>query len=341
MAQRGFFFQDDGGDRVYDAKEWSHVWRQLSRNGVTPGNGGQCQVVEASTLGMRVDVQTGSAWVEGRMIDIYQRHTLNIDSNSSGNPRIDRIIARLDESSRTLTLEVLKGTAASSPSPPALTRSGGTYELSLAQVYVADGATQITTSNITDERFDPTVCGLSIHPALSLSSGEWVEVASYVDDGTASAFDYTYTLPSEDAACFDEYRIVGYIDDVSGNAENDIGLQFNNDTGSNYYTVIFDDQGVRTISSTSPGNYILITELNPDWVGTFETWLTGRHKYGAANPRVSSIASSATVAEEKGLDGYYNQAVNKISAFRIVTEAAARGAIRIFGRNLWNTVYPN
>ena len=61
---------------------------------------------------------------------------------------------------RACSIYVKSGQASTSPTAPALTRTtGGTWELSLAQIYVAAGATSIAQSDITDERANTSVCG--------------------------------------------------------------------------------------------------------------------------------------------------------------------------------------
>jgi microcystin-dependent protein len=77
--------------------------------------------------------------------------TKTIDANSSGSLRIDRIILRnAVTGAKTITIEVLKGTPGAGA--PALTQTSTTYEVSLAQVSVANGVSQILNANITDER---------------------------------------------------------------------------------------------------------------------------------------------------------------------------------------------
>lgn len=77
-------------------------------------------------------------------------------------PRIDRIVVSWDTVDYAVKprIEVLKGTAASTPSAPALTNNGLLRQISLAQISVAAAASKIAASDITDERLDADVCGL-------------------------------------------------------------------------------------------------------------------------------------------------------------------------------------
>lgn len=126
-------------------------------NGVT-GNGENSLKVTAAG-GMKVSIAVGYAWIEGRFGQIEAAETLTLSTADSANPRIDRIVVRLDLSAASINLAVLKGTAAASPSAAALTRDGTVYELCLAEIAVAAGATSITNAVITDTRGDRSLCG--------------------------------------------------------------------------------------------------------------------------------------------------------------------------------------
>lgn len=77
-------------------------------------------------------------------------------------PRIDRIVVSWDtvDYAAKPRIEVLKGTAASTPAAPALTNNGLLRQISLAQISVAAAASKIAAGDITDERLDADVCGL-------------------------------------------------------------------------------------------------------------------------------------------------------------------------------------
>src|SRR5690606_31408882 len=74
-------------------------------------------------------------------------------ANSSGSPRIDLIVARLDRpSGYEVTEHVITGTPASSPTAPSPTRQitpSGVYDLPLAAVRVEPGASAITGDKVT------------------------------------------------------------------------------------------------------------------------------------------------------------------------------------------------
>jgi len=108
----------------------------------------------AAGANMSVDVASGRAMVRGMVAELTATDNLTIAANSSGSTRIDRIVVQVAlsgaASTHTITLEVLQGTPGAGA--PALTQTATTWEMSLAQVSVADGASSITNANITDER---------------------------------------------------------------------------------------------------------------------------------------------------------------------------------------------
>nr|DAZ68663.1 MAG TPA: Receptor Binding Protein [Caudoviricetes sp.] len=75
-------------------------------------------------------------------------------------PRIDRIIMRYDAGARAASLQVLQGTASSTPTAPAISRTELIYDLCLAEIARPAGSTSITTGQITDTRLDEALCGI-------------------------------------------------------------------------------------------------------------------------------------------------------------------------------------
>ena len=165
MAETSWPFHDgvDGTPVLED--QWSYMARQWAASGVVGAPGDANLQVFANSSGREVHVRAGRACVRGHWYRLDAQTTLAIGANASGNPRIDRVVLRLDPSADEVTVEVLQGTAASSPSAPALTQTDtGTFEVSLAQVAVANGAAAISSGNVTDER---TFTSVPYTPALS------------------------------------------------------------------------------------------------------------------------------------------------------------------------------
>lgn len=140
----------------YSDAEYSDIWSKLlasnDNQGFVVADGNSLRIYETNPAGMAVNVSIGTLFVRGRLYENTAVNTLTIGANSSGNPRLDRIIARVNTTSQIIRLFVLAGTPASPPTLPSLTQTAATYEVSLGYVWVANGATSIVDEDIHDER---------------------------------------------------------------------------------------------------------------------------------------------------------------------------------------------
>jgi hypothetical protein len=127
-------------------------WARHIGEGVRPGYSSELEVTADST-GMNVKVLAGQALVRGHYYDSTATETLTIATADLTNPRIDTVVLRLDPTANTVSLVVLTGTPAASPSAPALTQTeGSVYELPLANVAVSVAETVIAPGDLTDRR---------------------------------------------------------------------------------------------------------------------------------------------------------------------------------------------
>lgn len=127
---------------------------------VLPQYANNLTVQASNPAAASVDVATGAAYVKGFFYENDTLNTLTIAANASGNPRIDRVVLRINFSAQTVRLAVLQGTAAATPAIPALTQIyGTTWEVSLAYVWVANGFVTITGAEIHDERLFAQTAG--------------------------------------------------------------------------------------------------------------------------------------------------------------------------------------
>lgn len=160
----GFFDAQDLGegnfDRVYNSADLAHYFSLFVGNGVFLKPTTSLQVSSQPTPNMSIKVALGSGWINGYFITVTSPETLTIPTAHGSLPRIDSILMRLDLGTRQIQLVVSPGTAASSPQPNSLIRTGNYYDLELAQVRVPAGATSITQSLIKDMRYDVNRCGL-------------------------------------------------------------------------------------------------------------------------------------------------------------------------------------
>lgn len=154
MTQNSWPFHNGTSGTPVLEDQWSIMARQWAANGVIGGvpNDTTLQVY-ANASGRTVFVRSGRAGVRGHYYTSTAEEPLSITANSSGNPRIDRVILKLDPAANSVVLAIKQGTPAGVPSAPTLTQTDtGVYEVSLAQVLVPNGATSIAAGNVTDER---------------------------------------------------------------------------------------------------------------------------------------------------------------------------------------------
>ena len=115
--------------------------------------------------GLTVTVGAGRGWVHpsrftGYSITKREADTLALPLADPSLPRIDRIVMRYDAGARAASLQVLQGTASSTPTAPVISRTELIYDLCLAEITRPAGSTSITTGQITDTRLDETICGI-------------------------------------------------------------------------------------------------------------------------------------------------------------------------------------
>lgn len=118
--------------------------------------------VEGDTETYNTVVSAGFGIVDGCLKLLENWYGLHINLSQSVNPRIDTIVLRLDDndSVRVCDFFVHEGTPASSPIPPELTRSGGIYEIGLANIFVPATPSADNPPVVTDTRLDTTRCGI-------------------------------------------------------------------------------------------------------------------------------------------------------------------------------------
>ena len=115
--------------------------------------------------GLKVTVGAGRGWVHpsrftGYSITKRESDTLTLPLADPSLPRIDRVVMRYDAGARAASLQVLQGTASSTPTAPAISRTELIYDLCLAEITRPAGSTSITTGQITDTRLDEKLCGI-------------------------------------------------------------------------------------------------------------------------------------------------------------------------------------
>ena len=146
-----------------------------------------------ASSGMNLSVAAGWAAILGTYqtnMGTYMAYndaaaTATITTADPSNPRIDLVCITVNDAAysgslNSVAINVVKGTAAGSPSVP----STPTNSIALAQVAVAAGATSITSGNITDVRVRAQI----IEPTISSASSTAVPLRIVLNSGqTANA----------------------------------------------------------------------------------------------------------------------------------------------------------
>lgn len=132
--------------------------------------------------GLTVTVGAGRGWVHpsrftGYSITKRESDTLTMPLADPSLPRIDRIIMRYDAGTRAASLQVLQGTASSTPTAPAISRTELIYDLCLAEITRPAGSTSITTGQITDTRLDEALCGIVRDSVTGIPTDELLAAA--------------------------------------------------------------------------------------------------------------------------------------------------------------------
>ncbi len=122
---------------------------------------GDCFQVVANG-GMNLKVKPGFGIIRGRLAVDRQEFDITLSAASTMYKRIDRVILRANYLHRKCEIIVREGVPASTPSAPELIRpaAGDYYELCLATIEIGLNRNTVTQANITDTRYDSSVCGI-------------------------------------------------------------------------------------------------------------------------------------------------------------------------------------
>ena len=159
MAITYGFFNSLNGDRVYNADDVNTFLEGLITPSGIYGNVDSMMQVTAGT-GMTVIVGAGKAAINHHWFRSTAAETLSLSPAHQILNRYDAIILRQNITSREISLQVLEGTPATTPTVPAIVRNDNYFDLKLAQVYIPAGATQVQQANINDQRLNSNVCGV-------------------------------------------------------------------------------------------------------------------------------------------------------------------------------------
>ena len=108
------------------------------------------------------DKGNGVVWWNDSESETGNQTILVIDPADGALSRIDRVVVTWETTNYVArpTISILKGSNASNPVPPSLTNNNLQRQISLARVSVPAGTISLSASMVTDERLDPSVCGI-------------------------------------------------------------------------------------------------------------------------------------------------------------------------------------
>lgn len=166
--QYGLFWNSVDSDRLYDADSFAEWLRKFFTTGVFDG---ELQVTSAG--GMDVSVSSGYANINGKVRFFDSATKLTLATAGATYPRIDTIVVERNDTDRKITIKAITGTYSANPTATAPVRANNVYQIVLAQIYVAAGATSITQAAITDTRMDTSLCGIVAATIKNPDFGQW------------------------------------------------------------------------------------------------------------------------------------------------------------------------
>lgn len=148
MALTSGFFNSINHDRLYDATQISTLFEGLINDGVYQGVGNIFKV--SASNGMNVTVDTGRAWFNNTWTRNDALIVLTVPTAEQVLKRIDAVVIEVNslDTVRNNTIKIVKGTPASNPSKPSLTKNDDVHQYPLAYITVDPNVTKITQQKI-------------------------------------------------------------------------------------------------------------------------------------------------------------------------------------------------
>lgn len=258
--------------------------------------------------GLKVTVGAGRGWVHpsrftGYSITKREADTLTMPLADPSLPRIDRIVMRYDAGARAASLHVLQGTASSTPTAPAISRTELIYDLCLAEITRPAGSTSISTGQITDTRLDEALCGLVRDGVTGIPTDELLAAArerinALEEKATSSA---AAAKDSAEAAKSSETKSAA--SEKAAKTSETAAKQALQDTETEHTAALQDIARARTIALTDVANSTrtattaaeTATQQATDAAGSASTAAT---KAGEASTSAGAAATSRQAAEK-------------------------------------------
>lgn len=148
MALTSGFFNSKNHDRLYDATQISTLFEGLINDGVYQGVGNIFKV--SASNGMNVTVDTGRAWFNNTWTRNDALIVLTVPTAEQVLKRIDAVVIEVNslDTVRNNSIKIVKGTPASNPAKPSLTKNNDVHQYPLAYITVDPNVTKITQQKI-------------------------------------------------------------------------------------------------------------------------------------------------------------------------------------------------
>ena len=176
MSLTSGFFDSFNEDRKYNSLQFSSIFDGIISDGIYATYGDHFLVSPVS--GMNIKVGTGRAWLDHTWTLNDADYPLTVEDAEVVLKRIDTVIIEVDRtnSGRINRLRILKGTPASTPVAPQLTKTESLKQYPLADILVKPNVTEITTADITNRIGTsalPWVTGIIDHVSAEELVQQW------------------------------------------------------------------------------------------------------------------------------------------------------------------------
>ncbi|MBL1104950.1 hypothetical protein JK361_10140 [Streptomyces sp. 5-8] len=148
MAQSSFPF---GSSQIATEDQWSSMFRMAQVDGVRATDPTGTNLRVSGSNASTVAVAAGEAWIQGTYYSNSASLNVSVPTNSGGGTaRNDLVVLRRDPSADSITVQYKTGGTAF----PTLTQTlNGIWEIPLAQVTVAAGASVVAPAGVVDQRW--------------------------------------------------------------------------------------------------------------------------------------------------------------------------------------------
>lgn len=257
--------------------------------------------------GLKVTVGAGRGWVHpsrftGYSITKRESDTLTMPLADPSLPRIDRIVMRYDAGARAASLQVLQGTASSTPTAPAISRTELIYDLCLAEIARPAGSTSITTGQIADTRLDEALCGIVRDGVTGIPTDELLAAAkerinALEEKATNSA---AAAKDSEDAAALSETKSAA--SEKNAKASETAAKQALQDTETEHTAALQDIAQARTAALTDVANSTRTATTAAETATQQATAAAGSASTAAAKAGEASASAGAAATSRQAAE---------------------------------------